>query len=101
MEKAIVIGITYYKFADDQGEIKEGGHLHYVSDYVFNEANKKGMFPIKLAIDPTVFDQVSKELFPARCEMDFKNVPNAKGQPTPKLVNLKYIAPVNLEKLGG
>lgn len=100
METVIVLGASYYKFKDEgTGEIKEGGNIHYVSDYAFTEADKKGMFPIKVAATAEIVKEVLKnELqYPAWCELSHVNVPNGKGVAQPKLVKVKYLKAIKFD----
>jgi hypothetical protein len=104
-ETVIVLGISHYNFKDDAtGELREGAHLHYVSDYNFQEADKMGMFPIKVPATSEIYKTLvnpldgKKVVFPAWCELSHVNVPDSKGKAVPKLVKVKYISSIDLQK---
>jgi hypothetical protein len=90
-EKATVLGISKYSFHNEEGKLMEGGSIHYMSDYNFNEPDKKGFFPIKESITVEIFASLDDVKFPCVCELDEVKVPNAKGKTVIKIIGVKAL----------
>jgi hypothetical protein len=102
MEKVIVLGVSYYKFKDEgTGEMREGGTVHYISDYAFKDSEKKGSFPIKVSADAEITKQLllPTNVYPAWVELFHVNVPDAKGKAVPKLVKVQYKNAIDLQSI--
>jgi hypothetical protein len=91
-ETVLVIGVSHYKFPDEQTqEIREGAHVHYLCDYVFDQAGKKGCFPVKISIPLKPYEAIADQKFPAICDLVTKTIPDGKGRPMPTVVGIEYV----------
>jgi hypothetical protein len=96
-EQVLVLGVSHYKFPDEQtGEIKEGAHVTYLSDYEFDESGKKGCFPVKISVPTKSFIAVMEEQFPAICDLEIKTIPDGRGKPKSTVTAIEYLQKVNV-----
>lgn len=96
-ESVLVLGVTSYKFKDEEsGQMREGAHAHYVTDYAFKEADRKGMFPIKITVPLDSFNQIMGQVFPAICEFTTITLPDRSGKPKPTVAYIDYVHEQNI-----
>ncbi|MEK8210591.1 hypothetical protein NST41_33900 [Paenibacillus sp. FSL L8-0696] len=91
-ESVLVLGVTSYNFKDEtSGETKIGAHAHYVTDFAFNESDRKGMFPIKITVPIDSYHQIMGQKFPAICEFTTITLPDRAGKPKPTVAYIDYV----------
>lgn len=96
-ESVLVLGVTSYNFKDEQtGQMREGAHAHYVTDYAFSESDRKGMFPIKITVPLDSYNQIMAQKFPAICEFTTITLPDRSGKPKPTVAYIDYVRAQNI-----
>lgn len=96
-ESVLVLGVTSYRFKDEEsGQMREGAHAHYVTDYAFNEPDRKGMFPIKITVPLDSYNQIMGQRFPAICEFTTITLPDRSGKPKPTVAYIEYTKAIDI-----
>lgn len=96
-EKFLVLAVTRYNFKDEgSGKTMEGGHIHFLPDYVYSESEKKGILPAKMTLPLLALDDAFGNVYPAFCNLDIRSLPNGKGVLQPKLVAMEYISKADI-----
>lgn len=94
MEQCVLLSARRYDFKDDAGKQVEGVTLTYITDNVETEGDTRGCQPLSVAGALSVWPKLAA--VPGVYDLDFKQRPGPKGKPTLQLVDLKFVAPVEL-----
>lgn len=98
METCVLLSARRYDFKDDAGKQVEGVTLTYITDNVETEGDTRGCQPMSVVGELAVWSKL--DTVPGLYDLDFKQRPGPKGKPTLKLVDMKFVGPVEFMEHG-
>lgn len=92
-DRALILSADHYSITDQKtGELNELYQVWFVNDYREDSDREFGFKPIKMLIDPSVFDQLRAQELPALFDLELKSRPGKANAAALTVVGFKYVS---------
>lgn len=97
MGKVLVTGVKKYNFENANKEVIKGNKVSYLSEIKMHTDKIEGYLPIQANVEDEVVQSL-KEI-PGIYKEIYEMVPGKNNAPTPKLVGLEFVKPIDFAQL--
>lgn len=92
-DRALILSADHYSITDQKtGELNELYQVWYVNDYREDSDREFGFKPIKMLIEPAVFQQLRAQELPALFDLELKSRPGKANAAALTVVGFKFVS---------
>lgn len=92
-DRALILSADHYSINDSKtGELNELYQVWYVNDYRQDSDREFGFKPIKMLIEPSVFQQLRAQELPALFDLELKSRPGKANAAALTVVGFKFVS---------
>lgn len=92
-DRALILSADHYSITDQKtGELNELYQVWYVNDYREDSDREFGFKPIKMLIEPQVFQQLRAQELPALFDLELKSRPGKANAAALTVVGFKFVS---------